>query len=184
MLKRTLCFESDGSLFVREQQLVFRAKEAANDSLTACIPIEDIGVVILEGRHITATTYALNALAIAGAVVLVCDEFHTPSAVLLPTSGHTATHRIVAAQLSAPDALREQLWKQTVVAKIRNQAACLRRNGKDGASAVEQLSKFVSAGDADNREGTAAARYFKAWGMVRMNSREGPVDGTNAALNY
>ena len=184
MLKRTLCFESDGALFVRDQQLVFNAKDGLGETPTARVPIEDIGVVILEGQHISITTYALDALAAAGATVLVCNGFHMPSSTLLPTAGHTATQRIVAAQLAAPEALREQLWKQTVVSKIRNQAACLRRNGKDGAMAVEQLSKFVSVGDADNREGTAAARYFKAWDIVRMNSREGPVDGTNAALNY
>lgn len=184
MLKRTLCFESDGFVFVREKQLVFNAKDAANDTPTARIPIEDIGVVILESRHITITTYALDALAEAGAVVVVCDGLHMPSAALLPTCGHTATHRISAAQLKAPNALREQLWKQTVVAKIRNQSICLRRNGKDGTEDLERLSKFVSAGDANNREGQAAARYFKAWGLVRRNSRDSLVDGTNALLNY
>ena len=150
----------------------------------ARVPIEDVGVVVLESRHITITTYALDALAASGAVVLVCDGFHMPSAALLPTFGHTATRRITAAQLAAPDSLREQLWKQTVVAKIRNQAACLRRNGKEGAVEVERFSKFVSAGDANNREGSAAARYFKEWDLVRMDSRDGSVDGTNAALNY
>ena len=184
MLKRTLCFESDGTLFVRDRQLVFETKDRSRDNTTAHVPIEDVGVVVLESQHILISTYALDALAETGAVVLVCDGRHMPSGVLLPAAGHTATKRITAAQLSAPDSLREQLWKQTVVAKIRNQAACLRRNGKDGADEVERLSKFVSAGDADNREGSAAARYFKAWCLVRMDSRDGSVDGTNAPLNY
>lgn len=184
MLKRTLCFESDGSVFVNNRQLVFKAKVNGGDTPATTVPIEDIGVVLLESRHITVSTYALDALAEAGAIVLVCDGFHLPSATLLPTAGHSATHRISAAQLAAPDSLREQLWKQTVVAKIRNQAVCLRRNGLEGANDVERFAKFVSADDANNREGAAAARYFKAWGLVRKDSREGPVDGINAALNY
>ena len=71
------------------------------------------------------STYALNALAEAGSTVIVCDGCHMPSAALLPAAGHTTTQRI--------------------------QAACLRRNGQDGADDVELFSKFVSADDADNR---------------------------------
>ena len=182
MLKRTLCFESDGSLFVKNRQLVFEPKNPEGNR--ASVPIEDVAIVVLESRHIMVSTYALNALAEAGSTVIVCDGCHMPSAALLQAAGHTATQRIVAAQLAAPEVLREQLWKQTVVAKIRNQAACLRRNGQDGADEVELFSKFVSAGDVDNREGSAAARYFKSWDVVRRDSRDGSVDGTNAALNY
>ena len=156
MLKRTLCFESDGSLFVKNRQLVFEPKNPEGNR--ASVPIEDVAIVVLESRHIMVSTYALNALAEAGSTVIVCDGCHMPSAALLPAAGHTTTQRI--------------------------QAACLRRNGQDGADDVELFSKFVSADDADNREGAAAARYFKAWNVVRRDSRDGFVDGTNAALNY
>lgn len=184
MLKRTLCFESDGSLFVRNRQLVFEAKNGSAERNRASVPIEDIGVVVLESRHVMVSSYALDALAEAGAVVLVCDAAHMPSGVLLPTARHSLVQKTVAAQLDAPKALKDSLWKQTVVAKIRNQAACLRRNGIDGADEVERFSKFVVAGDPENREGAAAARYFKAWEHVRKNSQAGLVDGPNAALNY
>ncbi len=183
MLKRTLCFESDGSLSVRNRQLVFEAK-VSNENRPISVPVEDIGVVIVESRHIMVSTYALGALSEAGAIVIVCDGAHMPSGSMLPLAGHTLTQKTTEAQLEATKALKEKLWKQTVVAKIRNQAACLRRNGIAGADDVAQFARYVSAGDPENREGQAAARYFKAWNLVRQTVRSGVANPLNSALNY
>ncbi len=182
MLKRTLCFESDGSLSVRNRQLVFEAK-VSNENRPISVPVEDIGVVIVESRHIMVSTYALGALSEAGAIVIVCDGAHMPSGSMLPLAGHTLTQKTTEAQREATKALKENLWKQTVVAKIRNQAACLRRNGIAGAEDVAQFARYVSAGDPENREGQAAARYFKAWNLVRQTVRSGVANPLNSALN-
>lgn len=181
MLKRTLCFESDGNLFVKNKQLVFEISKSNNQK---SVPIEDIGFVIIEGRHINISSYALDALTNNGAVVVVCDEFHMPSGIFLPIAGHSATQRITEAQLSADKNLYGQLWKQTVVAKIRNQAECLKRGGFEGCDNLVELSKFVSASDVENREGRAAALYFKSLGFVRKDNRDDDNPMPNPALNY
>ena len=183
MIKRTLCFESDGHLSVKDRQLVFQAVKDGVP-VTKSASIENLGVVVLESQHIEISTYALDALAENNTTVVVCDGAHMPSGTLLPLSGHSETQRVTAAQLAAPAALREKLWKQTVVAKIRNQSECLRQNGKNDADRLESLSKFVKAGDPENREGTAAATYFKAWGFVRRDSRDDDAPMPNPALNY
>ena len=183
MLKRTLCFESDGNLFVKDKQLCFDKSKKGLDVKQAA-PVEDIGFVILEGRHINISTYALDLLSANGAVVVVCDELHLPTGIYLPMAGHTATQRITEAQLSTTKTQCAQLWKQTVVAKIRNQAECLRRGDKVGAEELESISKFVTADDVENREGRAAAIYFKSWGIVRKDTRDVDVPMPNPALNY
>ena len=182
MLKRTLCFESGGELSVQNSQLVFEAYGSHEPSKTA--PIEDLAFVILESQRIRITTYALDALAENNTAIIVCDKRHMPSGFLLPNTLHSVAQRIVRAQLEAPKVFLGKLWKQTVVAKIRNQAACMRSHDTETAQYLEQLSKFVKAGDPENREGTAAAVYFKTWGIVRGRQLKGTDDMPNPALNY
>lgn len=181
MLKRTLCFENAGFIHVRESQLVFEQRGGREIRVA---PVEDVGYVILENVQVCVTAYALQALTEAGAVVLVCDSRHLPASVLLPLAGHTRAQSVTDAQLTASASLKEKLWKQTVVAKIRNQAECLRRNGKTEFAELTDLGNFVHGNDADNREGIAAAKYFKAWGIVRTNSGDSDNYFPNPALNY
>jgi len=78
--------------------------------------------------------------------------------------------------------LKKGLWKQIVEAKIRNQAALLRKLGKDG-DRLKPCYRNVRSGDADNREGVAAKLYWQELfgpGFVRMREGETP----NNLLNY
>ena len=74
----------------------------------------------------------------------------------------TATIRIqkkLRNQLAASMPLKKQLWKQTVAAKIENQAALLDQLGYQ-SDRLKKLVKGLLAGDPDNREGQAAAHYW------------------------
>jgi len=72
MIKRTLYFGNPAYLGMRDAQLVIRLPEVEkNDTLTetfkkestAMIPIEDIGVVIIDHQQITITQGLLSCLA-------------------------------------------------------------------------------------------------------------------------
>lgn len=180
-IKRTLCFESEGRLFIKDRQLVFSAKSGVEHS----VPVEDIALVVLENQHVSVTAYALDALVREGVAIIVCDGSHMPSGQMLPFVGHTETQHVAEAQLNTPKTIKDQLWKQIVVAKIRNQAECLRRHGLHGSAELDELSKFLHGGDPENREGQAAALYFRSWGIVRRSrtDEENPPM-PNPALNY
>lgn len=86
------------------------------------------------------------------------------------------------AQIDASEPLRKNLWKQTVEAKIANQAYLLNKLGKDG-SILRPLYENVKSGDADNREGIAAKMYWPTlFGDGFIRSREGATP--NHLLNY
>lgn len=63
MIKRTLCFSHPAYLSLRNGQLVVKL-DPHNDEpeRQASVPIEDIGVVVLDHRQITLTHGALSAL--------------------------------------------------------------------------------------------------------------------------
>ncbi len=71
MIKKTLCFSNPAYLSLRDAQLLIRFPEIeTNETLTESfkresertIPIEDIGVVVLDNRRITITSGVLEAL--------------------------------------------------------------------------------------------------------------------------
>ena len=71
MLKRTLFFATPFCLSLRDNQLVIATKEAPN--LRKSVPIEDIGVVVLEHRQTIVTLPLLNALSDRNVAVVFCD---------------------------------------------------------------------------------------------------------------
>lgn len=71
MLKRTLVFSSPMHLSLRNAQLVVSTKEATNEQRT--VPIEDIGLVMVENQMVTVTMPLLNALVDSGVAVILCD---------------------------------------------------------------------------------------------------------------
>lgn len=214
MLKRTLFFSSPGRLYLKQSLLAYRqtpgetetaaeggsrqkkkkgskAGEGEEETLfpeERTFPLEDVGLIVLESLRLTVTTACLNALASANIALVICDSSHMPSAMLQAYSGHTLTQRHTEAQLQASAGLKARLWRQTVQAKIRNQAECLRRLGLPD-SRLRVLSKAVKAGDAGNAEAVAARYYFQQLSTLALRSgnsflRDPEGDAPNPALNY
>jgi CRISPR-associated protein Cas1 len=187
MIKRTLYFGNPAWLSVDHGQLVIRdpaLKAAGGSDVKARVPMEDIGLVVLDHQQITVTHTVLNTLLYHNAAVVVCDERRHPSGLMLNLEGNTVQAELFKHQIESSEPLRKQLWKQTVEAKIRNQAAVLARVGADAGLLLELANK-VQSGDSGNREAQAAAYY---WPRVFKNVtafkrfREGPPP--NNLLNY
>lgn len=145
------------------------------------VPIEDIDIILLENRQTLVSSALLGYLGQNGTALLVCDETHTPCAVLLPYMQHSRQLEVAQKQLSLTNPTKKRLWKQIVTAKISNQAECLHLQGK---SAVElhNIAKNVKSGDSTNAEGHAAAKYFVAlFGKGFTRNADNTI---NSQLNY
>lgn len=160
MIKRTLCFSNPAYLSYANRQLVVNFPSNEIDRRQT-IPVEDIGIVILDNRQITITQAVFEALLQNNAAVIVCDNSHMPVGLNLPLDGNTLQSERFAVQLKASLPLKKQLWQQTVQCKIRNQAAVLRKLHNTETGNITAWAAKVKSGDPDNFEARAAAYYWK-----------------------
>ncbi len=92
--------------------------------------------------------------------LITCDNTHHPTGLMLNLDGHTLQSQKHQAQLDATAPLKKQLWQQTVIAKINNQAAMLAFRREENKTLLN-LAAGVKSGDPDNAEAQAAAYYWK-----------------------
>jgi len=183
MLKRTLYFGNSCCLKKKDMQMTIEYPEKEIKP-PASVPIEDIGLVMLDHPQITISHALIMALSEHNAAIISCDEKHLPYGLMLPMFSHHAFTEKMYQQLSTSLPLKKNLWQQTIIAKISNQAALLRKVGVNDAK-MQYLAKLVKSGDPQNVEGRAAAYYwdnlFGANGGFLRDRNEG---GINAMLNY
>ena len=180
MLKRTLVFSSPMILSLKNQQLVLTFKDSPDEKQT--VPIEDIGVVLLEHQQTSITLPLLNALAENEVQVVICNSKGMPNAMLQSMNSNNLQGKTLRNQIACGEVLKKQLWKQVVEAKIRNQASLLDSVGENG-NVLKPFYSNVRSGDVDNREGIAARIYFQhLFGESFIRNRDNP--GINALLNY
>ena len=194
MIKKTLCFSNPIYLSLRNAQLVLHLPEVeSNKTLPEAIkkeaehtiPIEDIGVVILDNRRITITSGVMEALLENNCAVITCNQKSMPVGLLLPLCGNTTQNERFRSQLEASLPLRKQLWQQTIKQKILNQEHVLRINTAQETNCMRVWSNDVRSGDPDNLEARAAAYYWKNVFTTYPNfvrDREGTPP--NNLLNY
>lgn len=193
MIKKTIAISNPALLSLSNAQLVIKLPDPsrANAQLgqryepSTTIPIEDIGIVVLDHGQITLTHGVVNALLANNAAIITCDSRHMPSGLLLPLEGNTVQSERFADQIAASLPLKKQLWQQTISQKIRNQAAALKTvRGAEVRNMLAWASE-VRSGDSDNLEGRAAAYYWPQLFADRegwTRGQEGPWP--NALLNY
>ncbi len=188
MIKRTLYFGNPAYLSTTQQQLEIKVLETGE---TKTVPIEDIGVLILDHWQITITQAVIARLLANNTALITCDNTHHPVGLLLNLDGHTLQSRIFQAQIEASEPLKKQLWQQTIIAKIQNQAANLGQQSATGNlfNAPDKLllnyAKEVKSGDSENLEATAAGYYWKRVFPPFLNfSREREGFPPNNLLNY
>lgn len=181
MIKRTLYFGNPAYLKTLNEQLVMELPETGETKQAA---IEDIGLLILDHRQITITQALLSKLLANNTAVITCDDTHHPTGMLLNLDGNSLQSQKHQAQLEASVPLKKQLWQQTVIAKIQNQAALLIQE-REEAKYLLKLAEEVKSGDADNCEAQAAAYYWKRLFPAFLEFRReryGPPP--NHLLNY
>lgn len=193
MIKKTLYFGNPAYLSLRNKQLVIRLPEVESGNMPdemkreafTTVPIEDIGVVVLDNRQITITQGLVAALLQNTTALITCDDRRMPTGLLLPLQGNTVQNERFRSQLEASQPLRKQLWQQTVRAKIENQAAVLRLYTVKSVARMYTMADNVKSGDSDNFEAQAAVYYWKnVFTDIPTFIRDQNGEPPNNLLNY
>lgn len=187
MIKKTLYFGNPAYLSLRLEQLVIKTQkqEDNGESLTRTIPIEDVGVVVLDHRQITITQGVMEKLLENNCAVITCDSRHLPVGLLLPLVGNTVQNERFRSQIDSSLPLRKQLWQQTIQAKIANQAAVLEYSTSRRHGNMLAWVSQVKSGDSDNVEARAATYYWKTIFPERPDFLRGQFeDDPNGLFNY
>lgn len=185
MIKRTIEISREPlHLAVKLDQLQLW-RPAPESDLVASIPCEDIGFVVVDNSGVTYSHDALARLIHFGAVIVICNDKHLPSGLLLPLSDHTEVVWRINEQIALGKPTRKQLWRQIVVAKIRAQAANLPEDSP-ARHRLLVLAREVKSGDVTNVEAQAAKLYWSAWLCPETPFHRDPdsSEGINAMLNY
>lgn len=193
MSKRILLFNSPIYLSIKNSQLVLRLPEVEkNDSLPTKfkkeaitnIPVEDIGIVILDHQQITITQGSIDSLLKNNVAFITCDATHYPTGLLMPLNGNYIQNERIRIQLNVSEALKKQLWSQIIKYKIRNQNNLLKKRGIKSDYLVT-LYQNVNSGDTNNYEGLAAAYYWKnLFPKISKFKRYREGKSPNNYLNY
>ncbi len=192
MIKRTLYFGNPAYLSLSNSQMVIKMPEVetapVSDLLkkeaTRTVPIEDIGIVVLDHKRITITQGLMEALLDNNVALLTCSSSHMPIGLMLSMTGNTTLAERWRIQMESSLPLKKQLWQQTVQQKIRNQAAVLAKHGVVVKNMLAWVNE-VKSGDSDNLEGRAAAYYWRnAFPQIEGFTRGQNGDYPNALLNY
>ncbi|MDR3245274.1 MAG: type II CRISPR-associated endonuclease Cas1 [Prevotellaceae bacterium] len=194
MIKKTLCFENPAYLSLKNKQLLVKLPEVEkNDSLpdsfkaesVKTVPIEDIGVMILDNKQITITHGLIEALLENNCALITCDSNRMPYGLLFPLNTNTLQSERFTAQIEASLPLKKQLWQQTIQTKIMNQAHVLQAMRDLTVKNMQKWANEVKSGDSDNLEGRAAAFYWSNLFTDIEDFRRGREDvPPNNLLNY
>ena len=149
------------------------------------IPIEDVGLLVLDNQQITITQGLMAQLLANNCAVVTCDNKCMPVGLVLPLDGHTLQSERFRAQIDSSKPLRKQLWQQMVQAKIANQATILHQLTGAEVGNMRAWVNAVRSGDADNLEARAAAYYWRnLFPEIEDFTRDRDGFPPNNLLNY
>ena len=178
MIKRVLCFENPARLSLKLAQMVVELQD-----VTRTLPIEDIGVVILDHKQITITHALIDALLANNVAIVTSNDKHLPVGLMLPLDGNTLQSERFRAQIDASEPLKKQMWQQTIVAKILGQAHVLGIQHIEHSNMLK-WAKDVRSGDTENMEARAAAFYWRNMFEKDVFIRDPQGLPPNNLLNY
>jgi CRISPR-associated protein Cas1 len=180
MIKQTVEISgSDTKISLKNRQLIIRR----DGCQIGQVSIEDIGILILDSPTAVFTTASVVELANEGAVVVLCDSKHMPTAIMNPVTANTLQCERLTSQANAKRPLKKRLWKQIVKAKVLNQLKNLPEEDATKNKFMKMLDNLFS-GDPQNIEAQASRLYWSLWlgqKEFRRNSTGAPP---NNMLNY
>jgi CRISP-associated protein Cas1 len=179
MIKRIIDISEAAYLHLKQRQLCIDKQ----GKTVGKIPIEDLGVLILQHEAIVLTQQLIIACQKNKVAIIFCDEKHLPYSVILPIAeAHNLHNKVLKQQISITEPLRKRLWQQIVREKIRQQVMTLVLVDKDSAR-LQRLIKEVKTGDSGNCEAIAAQIYWKLL-FGNQFRRDVDIEGVNSLLNY
>tara|TARA_Y100001934_G_scaffold228890_1_gene275564 strand:+ start:1658 stop:2542 length:885 start_codon:yes stop_codon:yes gene_type:complete len=178
MIKRTISIDNPSKLSVQDSQLVIEQ----SGEIAGKIPVEDIGILIIDHPAVLYTHIAITALVENNAAVIFSAKNHHPTGLLLPLDTNSVQSERFRHQVEAGQPIKKRLWQLTVQAKIKNQGNLLTKFGVKNER-LNNLAKKVKSGDPQNIEAQAARFYWpRVFGENFRRERKGPPP--NNFLNY
>jgi len=157
-MKRTVVLSSPGiHVALRDGCLAI----AMGSTEVARVPIEDLGVLILDGPGATVTSSVLDAVVSSGAVLVACGSDHMPSGILHSIAGNSLHTERIRHQVESSSPLRKNLWARIVRAKLKAQAAAT--PSARSREILLRLASSVRSGDYKNIEALAARAYWSTF---------------------
>ena len=179
MIKRIIDVSEAAYVCLKHQQLVIEKQS----EIVGQVPIEDLGVLILQHPAIVLTQQLIVACQKNKVVIVFCDEKHLPYSLILPIGeGHTLHNKILKQQMAISEPTRKRLWQKIVQHKIKEQEQTLVMLNKE-STRLSFLSTQVKTGDSGNCEAIAAQAYWKLL-FGKAFKRDADLDGVNSLLNY
>lgn len=180
MIKKSILIENKTSITTKNSQLVI-----LSEIRESSIPIEDIGILVLDHQEIYLSIPAMNLLVENNTAIIICSRNHLPNGMFLNLNSHHIQQEIFKNQIEASIPLKKQLWQHTIVEKITNQGILL-ETITGNKNSFEFLASKVLSGDTTNMEGVAAGQYWKTFfDTYDINfKRERFGDYPNNFLNY
>ncbi|MDR2205719.1 MAG: type II CRISPR-associated endonuclease Cas1 [Flavobacteriaceae bacterium] len=157
-MKHSIYIGNPAYLKLKDEQMYIL--EPSTNEMKGKIPVEDLGLLMLDHFQITVSHQLIQKLMGNNVVIISCDAHHLPHGIMLPLNGHSEYSDRIKNQIEASEPLKKQLWKQTIECKIENQKEVLRRLGNYFEPMFE-YQKNVKSGDSTNMEGIAAQHYWK-----------------------
>jgi CRISPR-associated protein Cas1 len=147
------------------------------------VPIEDIGIVIIENNQTVLSNSLIVALAENNAIIVHCGASKMPVSYTMPLQANTLFSQRFKQQIAASLPLQKNIWQQIIKYKIKNQRNHMEQRGMACAK-LKKWEAEIAAGDAKNHEARAAAYY---WGLITQIpgfTRDSLGFPPNNVLNY
>ena len=179
MIKRIIDISEQSYIHLKHKQLLIDKEKIT----VGQIPIEDIGVLILQHPAIVITQQVIIACQENKVAIIFCDNKYLPYSTILPIGeGNKLHQKILQQQINTTEPTKKRLWQQIIKQKIQNQANTLRYFNKPNKK-LERLACEVKSGDSTNTEAVSAQYYWKAL-LGKNFVRNTDEQGINALLNY
>ena len=138
------------------------------------VPLSDIAVIVAAAQDMSVTAGALRRMAELNVLMIVCNEKFEPCALTLPYYRATNTE-LLRRQIEWTPEWKTAMWRQTITAKVRNQAANL-AHLKRAHTVLSEIAKRC-----ENPASVAATRQSAANEEVRR-SPETPLRPSLASI--
>lgn len=183
MIKRIIYCETPSYITIKNKQLTIKFKDLKISSTT--IPVEDIDMLLIDNNQITITSSVLKSLQDNKVALIICDDKHMPSGLMLPINGNSLQQERFNLQINMKQSYKNKLWKQIIFHKIKNQSHVLKVVHKSYIK-LEYLSKEIKLGDSTNREAQASIYYWKNIFTDKITKFNRDKNGNypNNLLNY
>ena len=174
---RTVVVSTHSKLELSLNYLVFKTPDEVKR-----INIDEIQTLIIESTAVAITTSLLSELVRNKIKVIFCNEKRAPVSELVPYYGDSISFKRIKQQMSWTDEIKDLVWKEIIIEKIKNQARVLKDISEEDSNSLLEYSKDVVEGDLTNREGHAAKFYFnRVYGESFTRNNNSDI---NKYLNY